>query len=218
MATAEAFAPDEPRAEDGDVVNAVAPEQGIVPVIVAVILIGLDSRVLWFSCIVAAAGGAAKGDFASHDGGTLVEVERDIAGEMDGVAAVKARGEIDGAAAGAGDLGNGLVDGGGVVVCAVADGTVLAHVEPASGCGCGGRVHGRCGGHGLGAVGGTECRCRARERGGCHGEATCGGEAQECAAMQLVRAWFDSRCFRDSCFRGSCFRVGQEVLRVQRTG
>ena len=52
---AEAFAPDEPRAEDGSVVDVFAPDQGVVPVIMAVVLVGLP-RTLRLGGIVSAGG------------------------------------------------------------------------------------------------------------------------------------------------------------------
>ena len=62
-----------------------APDEAVVPVIVAVVLIGLP-RTLRFGRIVAAGGEAVVGSGRGEDGGALLEEERDVALEMDGVA------------------------------------------------------------------------------------------------------------------------------------
>jgi hypothetical protein len=52
-AEAEAFAEDQTGTGDRDVVDALAPDEGVVPVVVAVVLVGVP-RGVGFGCVVAA--------------------------------------------------------------------------------------------------------------------------------------------------------------------
>ena len=77
-AVGEAFAPDESGAGDAEVVEVLAPEEGVVPVVVAVVLVGLPG-VVGLACIVFAAvvAGivAGKWGVCGEDGAALHEVE-----------------------------------------------------------------------------------------------------------------------------------------------
>ena len=85
VAAAETFAPDEAGAEDAEVVDVLAPDEAVVPVIVAVVLIGLP-RALRLGSVVAAAGEAFVRCGRGENGGALLKEESDVALEMDGVA------------------------------------------------------------------------------------------------------------------------------------
>ena len=92
-AAGEAFAPDEAGAGDGDVVEAFAPEQGVVPVVMAVVLIGLPGALRFGEVVGAGGGDAFHGAGRGEQDGTVIEMEADIALEMDGVGEVDAGGE-----------------------------------------------------------------------------------------------------------------------------
>ena len=109
--------------------DVLAPDEAIVPVIVTVILVGLVGGVLWLGGIVATGGGSFERDGCGEDGRALVEVKRDEAFEMDGVAGVSAGGEVDGAAAGLFGFGDGGIDGRCVDGGAVAFGAVCPYVK-----------------------------------------------------------------------------------------
>ncbi len=99
VAATETFAPDTTRPEDGHVVEVLAPQETIVPVIVTIVLIGLP-RTLRLGRIVAAAGCPLE----RHGGGqqrcTLIEVDSDIALEVNRVAGIRACGKQNRAPAG----------------------------------------------------------------------------------------------------------------------
>ena len=129
-ADAEALAPDEAGAGDGDVVEVFAPDEGVVPVVVAVVLEVFEGAGL--GVVVGAtpiAGGlTGEGRVCREDGAAAGEIELDIVAQADGEADVGAGGEEDDSAAGCCDGVDGLVDGGRVDGLAVASGAVGAYV------------------------------------------------------------------------------------------
>ena len=98
MAAAKAFAPDQAGAEDGEVVDVFAPDQAVVPVIVAEVLVGFPGA-LRLGKVISSGGQAIVWGGRGEDGGALLKKERDVALEMDRVAQVDASGEDDGSAA-----------------------------------------------------------------------------------------------------------------------
>ena len=95
---------------------------------------------------------AGERGIGGEDGGALVEMEMDVALEVDGEAEIGSGGKEDEAAAGSCSGFNGAIDGGRIEGFAVAGGAVLAHVE--QGAGCGGGLS-RCG-EGEGSAGCAE--------------------------------------------------------------
>ena len=71
VSLAESLAPDESGAEDGDVMNSLAPEQAVVPMGVAVVLV--VGPVVGLRQVIAAAL-SRRGGIGRHDGRTLVEI------------------------------------------------------------------------------------------------------------------------------------------------
>ena len=112
-APAEALAPDAARAGDGDVLEALAPQQAVAKMAVPVILI-LAPLVGLGQVVGARSAGALGRGIGRDDGGAHVEIEGHIAHQVNGIAEVAAGGEENGSAAGRGRGLDGLVDGGGV--------------------------------------------------------------------------------------------------------
>ena len=77
--------------------NALAPEQAVVPVIVAVILVGLP-RALRFCGVVASVGRALCGSGCGEDCGALIEIEAHLAFQMNRVARISSGRKVNGAA------------------------------------------------------------------------------------------------------------------------
>ena len=117
-AFAQAFAPDQSRAEDGDVVQILAPDQAVVQVAVAVVLILVP--LVGLGRIVA----VPAPDPATVDrrptAGAFAQVQRDIALEADRMAQVASGGKYHTASAGICCRVDGLVDGSGVERFAIA--------------------------------------------------------------------------------------------------
>ena len=137
-AVAETLAVDEAGALDADVVQAFAVDEGVGPVVVAVVLVllpGLGGAGGVVGAAVVAGGFAGHGRGGGEDGAAVGEIERDVGLEADGEADVGACGEEDGASAGGCGGFDGLVDGGRVDGFAVAGGTVGVDVEEDLGCG-----------------------------------------------------------------------------------
>ena len=105
-----------------EVLQADAPDQGILPVAVAEILVHVPLVGL---CDVIALLGRGLGRL---DDGALVQAKGDVVLEADGIAAVDAGGEIDHPAALGGSGVDGGVDGGRVDMDAVADRAEITHV------------------------------------------------------------------------------------------
>ncbi len=145
----ETLSPDEPRTENRDVADSFAPEQAVMPVAVAVVLI--CAPVIRFRRVVTAAF-AGRGGVGRHNGGTLIEIEVDVAGEMNRAAQVSAGGEQHSSASRRGGSADGLVNRLGVERLAVARSPKRPHVE-----GPGFRL-------GLGCLGGALARLNG-ERG-----------------------------------------------------
>src|SRR5205814_6734117 len=101
------LAPDEAGAEYRDVLDTIAPDEAVVPVAVAEVLI-LVPLVRLRQIVLAVAVARVCGEY----GRALVEVERDVALEPNREGAVRARGEAHGAAARVGGGVNRAVDGG----------------------------------------------------------------------------------------------------------
>ncbi len=152
-AVAESLAPDEAGAGDGEVADAVAPEERVVPVVVAVVLIGVP-RVLGLGGVVGpahvAGGFAGLGRVGGDDGATLREIQIDVALQPDGEADVVPPGKEDGATTGGRGGFNGLVDGGRIDGLAVAGGAECAYVEEDWRERRGGGLFGQCGKSGKG--------------------------------------------------------------------
>ena len=128
LAPAQPSAPDAPVAENGNVAQSFAPDQAVVEVAVAEILVLVPF--VWLGHVEPAAG-SLRGSVGRNDGRPLIEVERDVALEMDGVAEVIAGGEQHRTAARRVGRFNGLVDGRRVERLAVARGAKRPHVEEA---------------------------------------------------------------------------------------
>ena len=79
--------------------DAFAPDEAVVPVIVAVVLVGFPGA-LRLGVVVAAGGGAVERRGRGEDRGALFKIEGDVALEMDRVAGIGVRGKEHGAAAG----------------------------------------------------------------------------------------------------------------------
>jgi hypothetical protein len=156
-AEGEALAVDQAGAGNGDVGDVFAPDEGVVPVVVAVVLEGVVGGLGLGGVVSAAhvAGGLVRqrrgGGF---NDGALGEEEVDLALEPDGEAHVGAGREYDCSATGCVSGLDGLVDGWGVDGFAVALSAVGANVEE----------------HGVGVGGGdvSAALCEGRE-GGCGG-------------------------------------------------
>ena len=123
---AQPFAVDAAGPRDGDVLEVLAPDQAVVPVAVAEVLIRVARSRL--GGVVAASTARVGGE--QHR--ALVEVEADVAPEADRVAGVGAAGDDDGAAAGGGGGSDRAVDRVAVDRHAVALGAEVAHVETAA--------------------------------------------------------------------------------------
>ena len=128
ISAAQALAPDQSLALDGNILQVFAPDQAVVPVAVAKILkfvpgIGLGR-------IVAAA--RARGRrVGSHDGRTRVEQQSDVALQVDGIAEIISRREAHDTAACRGCRVDRFIDGGRVQSLAVAGGAESSYVESA---------------------------------------------------------------------------------------
>ena len=96
-ASAESSPPNKARAENGNILQTLAPQQTVVPMIVAIILIRIPSRVGLGEIIAAGAGFRRIG---GDDHSILIEVESDVALEVNGVTQIGARGETHGTSAG----------------------------------------------------------------------------------------------------------------------
>src|SRR4029450_13981833 len=72
-----AFTPDFSRAEDGDVLEVLAPNQTVVPVAVSEVLILIPG--MWFGRVVL----NARTRFRRYDSCSLVQVQRDVTLKMD---------------------------------------------------------------------------------------------------------------------------------------
>ena len=133
-AEAEPFAIDQPGAGDAEVVDVFAPEQGVVPVIVAVVLVGVPWGV-GLGCVVGSAviAGLFAGEWrvGGDDGAALQQEQMNEALEMNGEAEVVSGGKDDDSATSGGGRFDGVVDGVGVEGLAVSGCAVLADVEVA---------------------------------------------------------------------------------------
>ena len=131
---AEAFAEDEAGAGDGDVVDALTPDERVVPVIVAVVLIGIPCGVQ-FGCVVGAAvvagGCAGQRRVGGENGRALREVQPDVTLEANGEAEPGSGREEHSAAARCCRGFDRLVDRRGIDSFAVANSAVGAYVEDA---------------------------------------------------------------------------------------
>ena len=136
LAPAQRPAPDAPIALNGDVANPFAPDEAVVVVAVAEILVHVP--LVGLGHVEPAA--ALCGRVGRNDGRPGIQVQRDIVLEADGIAQVIAGREHDcSAARGAGRF-NGLVDGWRVERFAVARGAKRSHIEGAGDRGVGGGV------------------------------------------------------------------------------
>src|SRR5439155_7267396 len=90
-----AFAVDFSRPDDGDVFQVLAPDERVVPVAMAEVLVLLFAGGVELGVVVVVAVFFAGAD----DGGALHQMKRDVAFEMDGDREVIAGGEEDGSAA-----------------------------------------------------------------------------------------------------------------------
>ena len=147
---AEALAPDKPRPGDREVADVLAPDQRVVPMVVAVVLVSVPGGLGLGGVVGSAhvAGGlAGKRRLRGDDSGTLREVEVNVALETDGERDIVASGEDNCASASGRDRLDGLVDGGRVDRLAVAGGSEGADVEE-HGRGRPGRTGVLCGGEG----------------------------------------------------------------------
>ena len=125
-ASAQAFAPDASGAGDGDVLQAFAPHQAVAPVAVAIVLI--LAPFVGLRKVVASAGAFGRG-IGRYDGRAHIQIQGDIAHQVNGMAQVAARGEEHGSAAGRGRGLDALVDGRCVKGRAVARGAESLNVE-----------------------------------------------------------------------------------------
>ncbi len=92
------FAPDQPGAEDGNVVNPFAPDEAVVPVVVAIVLIGLPGLIGLGR--VVAVGRPLERRARAKDRRPLVEVKRNVALQPYRVARIRARRKANRTAAG----------------------------------------------------------------------------------------------------------------------
>ena len=124
---AEAFAPDQAGADDGNILKTLAPDQAVVPMIVAEVLDSFPTgrwirrnrrRTRWACGVGSKIGGRIRGE----DGCAGLEMQRDVALEVDGITKVSSGGEADGSASGRCGGFDGFVDRWGVERVAVAFG------------------------------------------------------------------------------------------------
>jgi hypothetical protein len=102
--------------------KAFAPDQTVVPVIVAVVLIGVP-RGLWLGLIVSLAGARGKAvqrSIRGNDGGALIQLDRDVALQSNRVAEIASRGKVNSAATSCRGGFNGFVDCRRIKSCAIA--------------------------------------------------------------------------------------------------
>src|SRR6185369_8707083 len=97
--TCEPFAPDQPRADNRNVMDALAPNQRIMPVIVPIILVRLP-RALRFGGIVSASDNPIQRRWTSQNHSTLIKVKSHLALQMNGVAEINASREKNRASTG----------------------------------------------------------------------------------------------------------------------
>src|SRR5205085_10135720 len=113
----EAAAPDQARPGDGNILKSFTPDQRVVPVIVAVILIRLELAI-GLGIVIAPAAGAGRlarqGRVCCDKDGALGQVKMNAALETDGKAQKVSCGKKHRAAAGPGASVYGTVDGQGV--------------------------------------------------------------------------------------------------------
>src|SRR6185436_1147366 len=121
--TGEPLAVDAPRTHDADVFDSDSPDEAVLPVTVAEVLV--EVVLVWLRGVVAALAGRGIG---GEQGGARAEGEDHVALQPDGEAGVGAGGEVDGTAAGGGRGVDGLVDGVGVDGGAVSAGSERADV------------------------------------------------------------------------------------------
>ncbi len=126
---AETLTPDQPASEDGDVVQSLAPDETVVPVIVAIVLVRLPGT-LGLSRIVAAVGQPFGWNRGCENRGTGIEMQRHATLQANGVTGVSPRRKVDDTAAAGGHPVDSPVEGITVDRLAVADGAHLAHVQP----------------------------------------------------------------------------------------
>ena len=126
LAPAQRSAPDAPVAQNGDVAKPFAPDQAVVEVAVAEILVLVPFVRLGH---VEPAAGALRGRVGRNDGRPCIQVQRDVALQMDGIAQVIAGREHHRSAARRAGCFNGLVDRRRVERFAVARGPKRPHVE-----------------------------------------------------------------------------------------
>ncbi len=123
---------DEARAKDGEVVDVLAVEERVAPVVVAVVLVALPGRV-GFGCVVRAtviAGSlTGPGGVGGEDGAAAREIEIDVAAQMDCEAYIGPCRENQRASASGCDGPNGLIDRGCVYCLAVSRRAIGADVE-----------------------------------------------------------------------------------------
>ena len=143
----EAFAPDQAGSGDAEVVDVLAPEQGVVPVVVAVILVsvpcGLGLGGVVDSAVIAGLFAGERG-VGGDDCAALQQKQMNVALEMNGETEVASGGEDGDSATGRGGRFDRVIDGFGVEGLAVAGRAVFANVEVACrrsrrilrGCGC----------------------------------------------------------------------------------
>ena len=130
ISAAQALAPDQPLALDGNILQVFAPDQAVVPVAVAKILKFVPGVGLGRIVAAARARGRRVG---SHDGRARVEKQSDVALQVDGVAEIISRREAHDAAACRGCRVDRFIDSGRVQSFAVAGGAESSYVESAPG-------------------------------------------------------------------------------------
>src|SRR5690348_443936 len=133
LAAAEPFAPDEASSNDGDVVQVFAPDEAVVKMGMAEVLVTIGGRV-GLGRVVAAACSALHGFGGDNDRSGL-KVERDSAPEMNGIGKIGAGREANSAAAGDAGRLDGAVDSRRVVRLAVSGGAMLTDIK-GRGAGC----------------------------------------------------------------------------------
>jgi len=141
-AAAETFAPDQSVAQDGKIVDVFAPDEAVVPVAVAEVLISIPG--IGLGGIVAA--GAGSWGIGGEDGRARTEKKIHVAAQVDGETEIRTARKDDRASAGSRRGVNRPVNGGSVGRFTVAFGSEGFHVELSGGGrgGFGGRGKGRC--------------------------------------------------------------------------
>ncbi len=126
---AQPFAPDQSATEYRDIVQPVAPDEAVAPVVVAVVLVRLPGA-LGLGGVVAATRESFRGNGCREYRRAEIEVQGDAALQANRVAGIRTGGEVDDATSTGRDPIDGFVDGGGVDGFAVAARAGLAHIQP----------------------------------------------------------------------------------------